>query len=419
MDVKTHGSVSVVGCGAAGMMAAIAAASAGAAVTVFEKNEKAGKKIYITGKGRCNLTTSVPTEDFFEGVVSNPRFLYSSIYGFDPKAVRDWFGERGVKLKEERGNRIFPASDKASDVIRTLTREMERLGVTVRFRTPVEQVMRSDSGVELTLSGGRKESFDAAVISTGGLSYASTGSTGDGYVFARAAGLSVTETLPSLVPLETVEEWCGTLQGLSLKNVELTMHRGRKKLYSGFGEMLFTHFGISGPLVLTASTALPAGTMEDIVLELDLKPALTMEQLDTRLLRDFEANRNRNFSNSLGGLFPARLIPVMASLSGIDPAKRTGEVSKAERLSFAKLIKGVPLHIKRRRGFEEAVITRGGVSVKEIDPGTMEAKGKEGLFFAGEVLDVDAVTGGYNLQIAWSTGMLAGRSAAERAGSVM
>ncbi|MBQ7678309.1 MAG: NAD(P)/FAD-dependent oxidoreductase [Butyrivibrio sp.] len=416
------------------MMAAIAAAGAGAAVTVYERGDRPGRKLFITGKGRCNVTTSVPAEDFFEHISCNPRFLYSAFYGFDNQAVQAFFESHGCPLKREHGERVFPVSDHSSDVIRTLTAEMERLGVRVRFGSRVAGVFIETSPGEtedmphrcvrgVRLADGHVEAADAVVVCTGGASYPATGSTGDGYRFAEEAGLSVTGRSPALVPMEIAEDWCAELQGLPLRNVTLRLdvvpepgqkqRKKRRPLYEGFGEMLFTHFGVSGPLVLSASCACtPFG--QPLALTLDLKPALTPEQLDARILRDLEERHNKNFKNTLDALLPAKMIPVIVRLSGIDPQKRAAEVTREERRALVDLLKGLRLTVTGLRGFEEAIITRGGVDVRGIDPSTMQAKGTEGLFFAGEVLDVDAVTGGFNLQIAWSTGHLAGISAAGR-----
>ncbi len=409
--------IAVIGCGAAGMMAALAAANSGGDVTLFEKNEKPGKKIYITGKGRCNVTNSCEVEDYFGFVKRNPRFLYSAIYDFDNQAVMNFFEENGCHLKTERGGRVFPVSDHSSDIINTLYRAVQRAGVKIELGTEVTSIETKNQAVTaVTYSGKNKtssrEEFEAVIVCTGGVSYPSTGSTGDGYKFAKELGHSVISPVPSLVPFEIGEKWCRDLQGLSLKNVGLKLFiEGSKKnkpVYDGFGEMLFTHFGVSGPLVLTASCHYEKG--KNAVLLLDLKPALSEEQLDKRVLRDFEEGLNKQFKNVIGGLFPSKLVPAMIELSGIDPEKPVHEITKEERSSFVKLIKNIPMTVTGTRGFNEAIITRGGVSVKEINPSTMESKLVKGLFFAGEVIDVDTETGGFNLQVAWSTGHLAGVS---------
>ncbi len=423
--------IAVIGCGAAGMMAALAAAESGGSVTIFEKNEKPGKKIYITGKGRCNVTNACDVTDFFDNVRRNPRFLYSAVYGYDNHAVMDFFEEHGCRLKVERGDRVFPVSDHSSDIIKTLYEAVKKAGVTVLFNTEVHSVEASQGQLtEIAYANAddpiTREEFDACIVATGGLSYPSTGSTGDGYRFARNLGHSVVTTVPSLVPFEIKENWVSTLQGLSLKNVALKLFqfknseemeqafapgaKKKKPVYDGFGEMLFTHFGVSGPIALTASCYYEKEKPAKLLL--DLKPALTIEQLDKRILRDFDDAPNKQFKNAVASLFPAKLVPVMVELSGIDPEKTVNSVTREERLSFANLIKNVPMTITGTRGFNEAIITRGGINVKEIDPSTMESRMVKGLYFAGEVLDVDTETGGFNLQVAWSTGHLAGESAA-------
>lgn len=407
--------VAVIGCGAAGMMAAFAAATGGAETFIFEKNEKPGKKLYITGKGRCNLTNDCETEDFFSHVVHGQKFLYSSIYGFSKDAVKEFFTENGCPVKVERGRRVFPCSDHSSDVIQALVRGMERGGVRMRFHTQVQKLLFSEDGQKvlgIRLAGGEELAFDAVIVATGGLSYASTGSTGDGYKFARSAGHEVTACVPSLTPLIVREEWCKDLQGLSLKNVFLkAVDSDEKILFEDLGEMLFTHYGVSGPLILSASAYWdPSKKMQ---LLLDLKPGLTDEQLDARILREFESAKNKQFMNVNQHLFPSKLIPVMVKRSGIAPEKRVHEITREERKHFVYLMKNLRLTVTGCRGFSEAVVTRGGVSLKEINPSTMESKRVGGLYFAGEVVDLDALTGGYNLQIAWSTGHLAGESAAD------
>ncbi len=409
--------VLIVGGGAAGMMAAIAAAGNGHEVHVYEKNEKLGKKLFITGKGRCNLTNACDMDTFFASVVSNPKFLYSAFYGFTNEQTMAFFEKLGLRIKVERGNRVFPVSDHSSDVIRVLTKEMERLGVQVYLRSEVKEVLTEENVFSgLFLGNGKKTQGDACVIATGGLSYPSTGSTGDGYRFAENLGHQVTEPSPSLVPMEVKEWYAKELQGLSLRNVTATVYDGKKKLYEEFGEMLFTHYGVSGPIILSASSVVgkklgtKKGQEKELVLKLDLKPALTMEQLDQRVLRDFEEQKNKQFKNAVDKLFPAKLKPVMIELSRISPEKKVNEISKEERHRFVELIKNFQMTLTGLRGFQEAIITRGGVSVKDVDPGTMESRHVKNLYFAGEVLDLDAVTGGFNLQIAWSTGYAAGNS---------
>ncbi len=421
--------IAVIGCGAAGMMAAIAASECGASVTIFEKNGKPGKKIYITGKGRCNVTNACDISEYFDKIPHGAKFLYSSLYGYDNNKVCELLESNGCKLKTERGDRVFPVSDHSSDIISTLVKILKKKGVEIRYQDEVtwiqtdsegkvKAVVSSDSGIT---------DVDAVIVCTGGLSYPSTGSTGTGHKIARELGHKVTKMTPSLVPFETKEEWVKELQGLSLKNVEIRLEqipcgdaakpKKKKYVYEGFGEMLFTHFGVSGPLILTSSCyyeeADKKGNPYSYQIHLDLKPALTQEQLDKRLQREFDVSRNRQFKNSLNGLFPSKLIPVMIELSGIDPEKQLNSITKAERLGFVSLIKDVRMTVTGLRGFNEAIITRGGIATSEINPSTMESKKVKGLYFAGEVIDVDAQTGGFNLQIAWSTGHLAGECAAE------
>ena len=409
--------VIVVGGGAAGMFAAIAAAKNGHQVTLYEKNEKLGKKIFITGKGRCNITNAADMEELFDAVVTNSKFLYSSFYGYTNQNVIDFFEDAGVPVKIERGNRVFPISDHSSDVIRALEREMKKVGVKVCLNTEVKSV-EAEKGKfnKVVLKDTTTQAADACIVATGGLSYRSTGSTGDGFRFAENVGHKVTQCFPSLVPMETKEPWICELQGLSLRNVEAKILDGKKELYKDFGEMLFTHFGVSGPLIISASSYVGKkfmdknGQKKELTLEIDLKPALTEEQLDQRVLRDFEENHNRQFKNAITKLFPTKLIPVMLELGGIDPEKKVNSIEKEERKQFVHLIKHFRMTLTGLRDYPEAIITKGGVNVKEIDPGTMESKLVKGLHFAGEVLDLDALTGGFNLQIAWSTGYAAGNA---------
>ena len=409
--------VIVVGGGAAGMFAAIAAAKNGHQVTLYEKNEKLGKKIFITGKGRCNITNAADMEELFDAVVTNSKFLYSSFYGYTNQNVIDFFEDAGVPVKIERGNRVFPISDHSSDVIRALEREMKKVGVKVCLNTEVKSV-EAEKGKfnKVVLKDTTTQTADACIVATGGLSYRSTGSTGDGFRFAENVGHKVTQCFPSLVPMETKEPWICELQGLSLRNVEAKILDGKKELYKDFGEMLFTHFGVSGPLIISASSYVGKkfmdknGQKKELTLEIDLKPALTEEQLDQRVLRDFEENHNRQFKNAITKLFPTKLIPVMLELGGIDTEKKVNSIEKEERKQFVHLIKHFRMTLTGLRDYPEAIITKGGVNVKEIDPGTMESKLVKGLYFAGEVLDLDALTGGFNLQIAWSTGYAAGNA---------
>ena len=406
--------VIVIGGGAAGMMAACMAAIEGAQVTLLEKNEKTGKKIYITGKGRCNLTNACQREEFLENVITNPKFLYSAFAQLDNQAVMNFFEKAGCRLKTERGDRVFPVSDHSSDVIAALNGELKKNRVQVMLHTEVSELLLEEGSIKgVLLSDGKKLHADAVIIATGGRSYESTGSTGDGYRFAKQAGHTIKDLRPSLVPFVVKEEWCKKLQGLSLKNVAVTLKKEKKKIYEGFGEMLFTHFGVSGPLILSASSFYTAKyNGQEALLTIDLKPAMDREQLDKRILRDFEENAGKQFKNALDKLLPAKLIPVMVELSGIDPHKKTSEVTKKERSRLVELFKELKLTVNGCRGYGEAIITGGGVNVKEIDPKTMGSRLVNGLYFAGEVMDVDALTGGFNLQIAWSTGALAGKSAA-------
>ena len=404
--------VLIVGGGAAGMLASIFAARQGHEVHVYEKNEKLGKKLYITGKGRCNLTNACEMDTLFDSVRTNTRFLYSAFYGFTNQDAMQFFEEEGLRLKTERGERVFPASDKSVDVLDTLRRSMKKAGVKVHLNTAVKELICHDGQVEgILLENGETIKGDAVIVATGGLSYPSTGSTGDGYRFAEEAGHKVTDCLPSLVPFNIREEYVKELQGLSLKNVEISIYNGKKQIFREFGEMLFTHFGVSGPLILTASSFVgPQAARQELRLMLDLKPALTSEQLDQRVLRDFDANPNKSFKNVASGLFPAKLTPVMIRLSGIDPDKKVHDISRDERQRFVHLIKNLEMTVTGLRDYREAIITKGGVSVKEINPSTMESKLVKRLYFIGEVLDLDAVTGGFNLQIAWSTAYAAGNA---------
>ncbi|MBQ2936694.1 MAG: NAD(P)/FAD-dependent oxidoreductase [Lachnospiraceae bacterium] len=409
----------IIGGGAAGMMAAVAAARNGAKVTLLEQNEKTGKKVFITGKGRCNITNACENEKFFDNVISNGKFLYSAFYQMDNQAVIRFFEQAGCKCKEERGERIFPVTDHSSDVIAALNREMTKEQVEIELHTKVKALLteQTEDGITVTgvlLTDGRTMYADKVIVATGGKSYEATGSTGDGYLFAQAVGHTVKEIKPALVPFTVKEEWCMKMQGLALKNVSVRLECGKKKIYEGFGEMLFTHFGVSGPLILSASSYYVKKYLgQPVTLSIDLKPALNREQLDKRILRDFEDNKNKQFKNSLDGLLPSKMIPVIIRLSGISPEKKVNEITREERGILVDLLKNLSMQITGTRDFKEAIITQGGVHVKEINPSTMESKLVKGLYFAGEVLDLDAVTGGFNLQIAWSTGYLAGISAAE------
>ena len=415
--------VVVVGGGAAGMMAAVAAGRNGNEVLLIEKNEKLGKKLFITGKGRCNLTNDSDEQGLLANVVRNPKFLYSAFYGFNSAEVMDMVENAGCPLKTERGARVFPVSDRSSDVIKAFERLLDEAHVEVCLNTSVREIIVREGkavGVRVlkknanhTASKTMPIGGDFVIVCTGGFTYPLTGSTGDGYRFAQMTGHTVVKPRPSLVPFITKEKWPGNLAGLSLKNVSLIVKNGNKEISNGFGEMLFTHHGISGPLVLTASCYTDFEKMKDVHAFIDLKPALSEEQLDKRVLRDFSENENKSIINALSALLPQSLIPVVVSESGIDKDKKVHDITKAERAELIRNLKGLHLTVTGSAGPEEAIITSGGVSVKEIDPATMESKIVKGLFFAGEVLDVDALTGGFNLQIAWSTGYAAGSSTGE------
>lgn len=402
--------VAIIGGGPAGMLAGIYAAQRGNEVHLFEKNEKLGKKLYITGKGRCNVTNACDTEELFPAMMSNGKFLYSAFYTYNNHDVMKFFENAGVPLKTERGNRVFPVSDHSSDIIRALERRLKQEGVQIHLHTEVKRILTEEgsaSGVEL--SNGHVFHVEDVIVATGGLSYPTTGSTGDGYRFAKETGHKVTELKPSLVPLKTKEDYIPRLQGLSLRNTGLTIKNGKKVLHKDFGEMMFTHFGVTGPMILSASAHIGKALekQQELSAWLDLKPALKSEQLDARILREFEKAPNKQFKNVIGVLFPSSLTPVMMELGGISPEKMIHEISREERLRFGELIKNFPFTIVGMGEFKEAIITRGGVSVKEINPGTMESRIMKNLYFIGEVLDLDAVTGGYNLQIAWSTAYMA------------
>ncbi len=399
------------------MMAALFAARGGARATILERNEKLGKKVYITGKGRCNVTNAADMEEFQRNIFRNPRFMYAAFAALDNRGVMDLVEGLGTPLKTERGNRVFPVSDKSSDVIGALRRGLDRAGVRVRLNARVEGLIVEDgrcAGVRI--EGGEALSADAVILATGGLSYPATGSTGDGHRMAEEAGHALTAALPALVPIDTAETWPGTLAGLSLKNVRLTAFvagpKKEKKLYSDMGEMLFTHTGISGPLTLTLSSVLPED-LSGVRLEIDLKPALDEQTLDSRLLRDFRDMSRKQLSSVADGLAPRSLAQQVLKIAGLSPSMPVNAVTSAQRAALLHALKHLALTPKALRGFDEAIITRGGVSVKDINPSTMESKKLPALYFAGELIDVDAATGGFNLQIAWSTGALAGRSAAE------
>ena len=402
----------VAGGGAAGMMAALFAARAGASVTLLERNEKLGKKIYITGKGRCNLTNDCSLEEFLRQVPRNPRFLYGALNRFGPQDMMALMEEAGCPVEVQRGQRVFPRSEKASDVIRALARLMEQAGVRVRLHSRIQSlIVQEGRAAGVVLESGERLEADAVILALGGQSYPMTGSTGDGYALAREAGHHVLPPEAVLSALETVEDWPRALQGLALKNVRLTLRSGRKTLYTELGEMLFTHFGISGPLVLEMSCHLPAELAQAQV-TLDLKPGLTPEQLDQRLQRDFAAQPRKQLQNVVPGLLPLRLSALFPDLAGVSGERICGQITRGEREQLGAALKALPITLRARRPLAEAIVTRGGVDVKEIQPATMESKLLPGLYFAGEMIDVDAHTGGFNLQIAFSTGALAGSSAA-------
>ena len=401
--------VIVIGGGASGMIASAEAAAAGHDVVLLEKNEKLGKKVYISGKGRCNLTNDADREAFFSHIIRNPRFLYSAFAGFDNRDIQRLLESLRVKLKTERGGRVFPESDKSSDVIRALESYVRGNGVEVMLNTKVTQVLSYEGCVTGVMTEDGRFDADAVVIATGGASYPQTGSTGDGYRFARELGHTVLTPKPSLVGMNTVESWPYALTGLTLKNVGVSAFRNGKRIFSEQGEMLLTHFGVSGPLILSLSSLI-ADDPEGTAIRIDLKPALDAKQLDTRILRDLDQNRKKTVKRALHALLPEKLLDAVLSIAGIRAEEPSDSFSKEERKALVSVLKELPLTVRSARPLDEAIVTRGGVSVKEVSSSTMESKIVSGLFFAGEILDVDAQTGGYNLQIAWSTGALAGRS---------
>ncbi|MDE7379955.1 MAG: NAD(P)/FAD-dependent oxidoreductase [Clostridia bacterium] len=402
--------VAVIGAGASGLMAAYAAAVNGNSVSVFEKNEKSGKKIYITGKGRCNLTNAVSPQQFLQNVVSNAKFLTGAIYSFSSEDTINFFESNGLQLKTERGNRVFPISDKASDVTRCLENACKNAGVQFNFNKKVDKIKILNSTLCNIIVNNTVLSFDKVIVCTGGVSYPLTGSTGDGYNFARDCGHTVIETKPALCGVTLKGNYFIAMQGLSLKNVALNVFYDAKKIHSGFGEMLFTHFGVSGPLVLTASSIINRLDLKKVRLSIDLKPALSAEQLDERLLRDFAQTPNRGVYTVLKKLLPVSLIDEVLKRSGIDGGKKVNSVSKSERAALLTIIKSFDMIVSSLRPIDEAIVTSGGVDVKQVNPKTMESKLVKGLYFCGEVLDVDAFTGGFNLQIAFATGYAAGNS---------
>ena len=401
--------VVVIGGGPAGMIAAGNAALNGNDVILFEKNEKLGKKLYITGKGRCNLTNASDPETLIKNTIGNPYFMYSAYYSFGSERTMEFFEGLGVSLKVERGNRVFPKSDKSSDIIKALDKFLKNSGVNVKLNSEIVDIIIEDNKVlGVVMKGKEKVLAQSVIIATGGLSYPVTGSDGAGYVFAKKGGHIISGLYPSLVPLKVSQKWCYILQGLSLKNISIEVKIRGKSVYKDFGEMMFTHFGVTGPLILSASRYITKRISENPEIYIDLKPALTEKELDLRILKDFEKFINRTFKNCLNELLPQKMIPVIIELSKINPDKRVNEITKEERKRICYLLKNLKLNLADTRGFSEAIITCGGVNVNEIDPSTMKSKIIDGLSFAGEVIDVDCFTGGFNLQVAFSTGYLAG-----------
>lgn len=392
----------IIGAGAAGCFAAIQAARLGKRVLVFEKNDYVGRKLRITGKGRCNVTNNCTAQELMNNIPVNSRFLYSAFSAFDPRDTMDFFEELGVPLKTERGNRVFPATDNAEDIVNALSREMKRLGVKIIHKA-VSRILVENGVCTGVKAGGKEYNSQSVLIATGGKSYPNTGSTGDGYRLAENCGHTVTPLKPSLVPMTSPDKYCAEMMGLSLRNVTLNLFDGDKCIFSELGEMLFTHFGVTGPLVLSASSHIKEMKPDRYKILIDLKPALSPEQLDARIQRDFSENLNRDFINAVRKLLPAKMIPVAVRLSGIPAEQKVNGITREQRRSFGELIKALPVRISGFRPIEEAIITSGGISVKEINPRTMESKLVQGLFFAGEIIDTDAYTGGFNLQIAFST----------------
>ncbi len=382
--------IAVIGAGPAGLLAAAYAKNENTSVEIFDGNEKVGKKLFLTGKGRCNITNIASKEEFMQNIPRNPRFLYSAFNTFFNSAIISIIEKNGVPTKVERGGRVFPASDKSSDVIKALLKFVNGRGVNINLNTRIRSIEKTNDGFLLNIYDGTSGTFDSVIIATGGVSYPSTGSTGDGYEFARSFGHTIIKTVPSLISLITEEKWTGELAGLSLKNVVLTAYKGKNKVYSELGEMLFTH-----------------------KLFIDMKPALDEATLEARVLRDMEQNKHRQMKNAIQGLLPSRMVPIVLMLAGIDPEKTTDSFTKTERRQLVAVLKSIPLNVKAASDISEALITRGGINIKEVNPKTMESKLVPGLYFAGEVLDVDAYTGGFNLQIAYSTGVAAGLAAAE------
>lgn len=400
--------IAVIGGGAAGMMAAARAISNGCSVTLYERNDRLGRKLAITGKGRCNVTNNCDRDEFFKNVPTNPRFLYSSYSNFSSQDTMEFFENLGVPLKTERGNRVFPVSDRAFDIVDALANLVKKNVIHARV-SGIEAENGEIIGVKV---GGNTVPYDAVIVCTGGVSYQKTGSDGDGIRFAKSLGLETVPCRPSLVPIESPDRSCPDMQGLSLKNVAIKAeNEDGKTVYEDFGEMMFTHFGVTGPMILSLSSMIPDLGEKKYTLYIDMKPALDEKELDNRLLSDFSKNLNRDFINSLSALLPSRMIPVFVKMSGIAPDRKVNSITKEERKSLVTLLKRFPVHLSGFRPINEAIITKGGVSVKEINPKTLESKKIKGLYFAGEVIDVDAYTGGFNLQIAFSTAVTAADSA--------
>ncbi len=402
--------VIVIGGGPAGMISAYSSALNGNEVILLEKNEKLGKKLYITGKGRCNLTTSVDGREFLNGVVSNAKFLFGAINVFSSKELMNLFEENGLSLKIERGNRVFPQSDKASDVTKTLEKLLKKECVEIKLNQTVEKILINCGQVEGVVSNGQVYNCDSVIVCTGGISYPLTGSTGDGYKFAKGVGHSIVDLCPSLVGIELKGSDFIEMQGVSLKNVSLSALLDNKVLYTDFGEMLFTHFGVSGPIVLSCSAVINRKDLSNIKIVIDLKPALDEQTLDKRLITEFKENNVKNLSSAMRALLPKAMIDVVLRQAGVSGNKNCSEITVEQRAKIIFALKNLTFGVKKLRSIEEAIVTAGGVCVKEINPKTMESKLVKGLFFAGEVLDLDAYTGGYNLQIAWSTGFVAGKN---------
>ena len=400
--------VIIIGGGAAGLMSAVSALECGKSVTLFNKHKQLGRKILITGKGRCNVTNNCSQDEFFDNIPNNSRFLYSAFGNFSNYDTMDFFEKNGTALKTERGNRVFPISDKSSDIVKVFEKVLnDNIEIIDK---PVKSLIVENNTAIGVKTDDSKYYADNVVVATGGMSYPKTGSDGDGYKFAKSVGHTVTPLLPSLSALVSKDKYCAEMMGLSLKNVEVTLYENDRKIYSDFGEMLFTHFGVSGPVILSASAHIKDFNKFSYRITIDLKPALDNKKLDERILRDFSENLNKDFSNALSKLLPSKMIPIIISLSGISPTQKVNSITKVQREKLVKLIKEFPVSIASFRPIEEAIITRGGISLKEINPKTMESKLCSHLFFVGEVLDLDAYTGGFNLQIAFSTGYAAGQN---------